>query len=1139
MTDEELETPERIGPYRVERAIARGGMAAVYEVQDPESRERYALKLLTQRGLARPRFDREYRALTRLDHPNIVRVYRFGFDEEDRPWLTMELLDGVAAQVHAKSCGRPGNPRRTAEVVRIVMHVADALDYLHRRSIVHRDLKSSNVMVLPDGRVKLLDFGTARMHGATEEITRKGEFVGTFAYASPEQLQGREVDPRADIYSLGVLFYRLLTGKRPFEADSPHALALLHIEQEPRPPQELAPGLARPLVELVLQMLAKAPELRPRSAKDVADRLREFAARSGRVDRPTMPLPPTLVGREAPLRDLRERLDDSPPGGMVVLSGPPGSGRRRLLEQLALDAHRKGRRVYRGEFPGGSALGPLYDLVQRATRSLPDLPGGGTEADRLSRAPRTAAPPPEAQAEMLDAVASAFIRRAQADGRGLVMHLLDLHKAPPLAVQAVRHLRAQAEEQDVSVIIFASCVPEADGQRSMMQRQFPDVERVELEPLRPREVGRLVGSMLGRTAPPPELARRIHDATGGLPGYVEEVVRAMAQEGLVHGEPSGEDSVSWVDRSSGRIAIPSSAREAVSLRLQALDPISRRIVAVLAVAGGTATAGMLVHGSDLPEELAEERLREMVADRILVLEDDEHYAFRLGLTAEILLSDLRATRRLVIQRRLATRLREARPSPLKVKLLLAAGEVDLALHDAVSWARSDIEGHDRAELLGVLQAVAARLGEVTEAPASLLARFHLYLAQALAERDPTDEQIDRHLDRAGALAAGWARKAEVYLARAQVARRRGDGPRERASITRARGLLDHVPDPLLHLRVNLAGAGRSMADGRYEDALVRYRDAQRGGEQGGDLAGAAKARSGAGLARYCLGELEAAERTLQGAAGAFERLGDGPGLWRAQVRLADVLREQARFSEAVSAALAAVDAVRRGAPPDLHARVLVHTIELLVEMFRLGEARELVAELRAIESAGAGPGLAARRSLVVGRVLVDSDEPLGALSLLEPAAADAERHELPVARARLLAWSGVAAARAGDLHHADDLTRRAVAMLRRERHLPALAEACRCRGIVRAEHEDPDRIYRPVVRWMDSQPARIARMSWLLARVDHAIARGDLRNALASLDRASRLLDDIGRRLSEADRASMRVHPWHRRIARHQGELAG
>ena len=130
-----MDTPDKIGPYRVIRPIARGGMAAVYEVEEPKSRQRLALKLLTQRGLAAPRFNREYRALARLNHPNILRVYRFGRSEEGRPYVTMELLDGVPAQVHAKAKGRPGTPQRTARVVRIISAVAEALRYLHARGV--------------------------------------------------------------------------------------------------------------------------------------------------------------------------------------------------------------------------------------------------------------------------------------------------------------------------------------------------------------------------------------------------------------------------------------------------------------------------------------------------------------------------------------------------------------------------------------------------------------------------------------------------------------------------------------------------------------------------------------------------------------------------------------------------------------------------------------------------------------------------------------------------------------------------------------------------------------------------------------------------------------------------------------------
>ena len=279
MTEVSIPIPARIGPYKVLRPLAQGGMAAVFEVQDPTTKEHVALKLLTHRGLAMPRFAREFRALTRLDHPNIVRVYRYG-SHQGSPFLTMELLDGQSVQAYAKSVGRPGRPRRTREVLRITALVADALAYLHTRGIVHRDLKSANVMVLRDGRLKVLDFGTAHIATAGEVITRAGEFVGTFAYASPEQITGGAVDARSDLYSLGALLYRLCTGRRVFEADTPHALARMHIDKVPRPPRELISALPQPVEDLILRMLAKDPADRPQSATEVANLIR------GRVRRP-------------------------------------------------------------------------------------------------------------------------------------------------------------------------------------------------------------------------------------------------------------------------------------------------------------------------------------------------------------------------------------------------------------------------------------------------------------------------------------------------------------------------------------------------------------------------------------------------------------------------------------------------------------------------------------------------------------------------------------------------------------------------------------------------------------------------------------------------------------------------------------
>ena len=261
-----------IGSYEVVRHIAQGNDSAVYEVRCPETGEPRAMKLASIRDSRFRRLQRTFSALNRLSHPNIIRVHELGTTEDGRPYLIFDFINGMPAQVYAKSLGPAGTKQRTDAVITIGIQLAGALDYLHDHQMIHRDIKSANVLVEPDTRTRLIDFGSALMPGATQPP--EAEFIGTYTYAPPEQIKGHPVSPESDIYAMGVLMYRLFSGVRPFRADSVRELARMHLEERAIPLIERVPGMPASISELVDHMMAKERSHRPRKARAVADALR-------------------------------------------------------------------------------------------------------------------------------------------------------------------------------------------------------------------------------------------------------------------------------------------------------------------------------------------------------------------------------------------------------------------------------------------------------------------------------------------------------------------------------------------------------------------------------------------------------------------------------------------------------------------------------------------------------------------------------------------------------------------------------------------------------------------------------------------------------------------------------------------------
>jgi eukaryotic-like serine/threonine-protein kinase len=271
-------SPTKIGRYEILDRIGRGGMGAVYRGRDAVLDREVAIKVMSADFAAddtsRPRFFREARAAARLQHRNIVTIFEFG-EEDDSPFIVMEFLRGEDL---ARRVRRPP-PLSVAEKIDIVSELCAGLQFAHEQGIIHRDVKPANVWLVPDGSVKLLDFGVAKFSSST--MTKEGAVFGSVAYMSPEQVQGRDVDGRADVFSAGVVLFELLAGKKPFTGDSPTAVLARILDDRPASAADLPADLPRLLVAAVMKSLEKNRDTRYRSAADMGADLR--AVRSGLV----------------------------------------------------------------------------------------------------------------------------------------------------------------------------------------------------------------------------------------------------------------------------------------------------------------------------------------------------------------------------------------------------------------------------------------------------------------------------------------------------------------------------------------------------------------------------------------------------------------------------------------------------------------------------------------------------------------------------------------------------------------------------------------------------------------------------------------------------------------------------------------
>lgn len=290
-------TLKKLGRYELIRVLGKGAMGIVYEGRDPNLDRRVAIKTVKVENLSEEaaaeyehRFRTEARSAARLQHPNIVSVYDSDRDG-DIAFLVMEYIQGDDLKHHLDR----GVRYSLEQSLKMIRDLLSALDYAHKQGIVHRDIKPANLLIEPGGRVKLTDFGVARIQDSGDATRTQGSMVGTLKYMSPEQVQGQKIDARADLFSVGVVLYQLLTDKRPFDGDNDFSIIHQIIGHHPPPPSSFNARLPAALDAVVARSLAKNRDERFASARDFAVALQ---AAIRRAEDPTV-VPPANPARSA------------------------------------------------------------------------------------------------------------------------------------------------------------------------------------------------------------------------------------------------------------------------------------------------------------------------------------------------------------------------------------------------------------------------------------------------------------------------------------------------------------------------------------------------------------------------------------------------------------------------------------------------------------------------------------------------------------------------------------------------------------------------------------------------------------------------------------------------------------------------
>ncbi|TMQ60206.1 MAG: tetratricopeptide repeat protein [Candidatus Eisenbacteria bacterium] len=882
--------PPHVSHYKIESTLGQGGMGVVYLATDDLLQRRAALKFLppelSQDPEARRRFLNEGRAAATLSHPNAAVLFEVG-TEGNEMFLAMEYVPGATLRELVAS-----GPLSWNEVLEMSLQILGALREAHAKGIVHRDIKGANIKRTPEGRIKVMDFGLAKIIGGST-MTRSDAILGTASYMSPQQIVGQEVDGRSDLFSLGVVMYELLTGRLPFVGDQSVAVAHAILHEDPITIRELMPEVPADLEHIVFKAMMKNPRERYQSAEEMAEDLARFrehdrrrragvheeldlvATRevvSARRERFLAP----MVGRERPMERLKAlhqevRVGE---GAAVCVAGEAGIGKSRLVDEFCRHCRREGTRVLvASSLFGGSASS--YQLFAEAIKQYFALRGVDSAQSLqrflFDRAPRIAGSIPvlsrflrfafatngptseEELWEVLDQVIC-FI----SEERPLVLVLEDLQWADEGSVRLFHFLTRRASGRRMFLLGTyrpEEAISESDGRQHPLQTMLRMLgredrfERIELARLSREEVMEVLARLYPGNDWGEEFGSLLYREAEGNPFFMVEILKLLTAEKIL----AKRDGTWTLATTADKISIPEKVYDVVMRRLSRLGPREREILELGAVEGDIFHSGTILRGLGLERMPLLKTLQFLEQIHHLIHAAGPQYHFDHSKIREILYDSI--------------------PPELRIEYHTVVGQF-LAESFGASEEHAGVIAHNllaaglKSEALPYLMlsaSAAARLFAHADA-IRYLERAESLLHDLHPHHPPVERvrELAEVRQRRGdqEYAAGRYRAALVsYEAALELTRSAPDARRE-ADIVRAIGRMQYL----------LGHPAESQRT--YEEAIGRYASLAEEARAAGDDARLNSAVRELGKLYFFKGDMEVAEQHMREAIALAEKRGD-------------------------------------------------------------------------------------------------------------------------------------------------------------------------------------------------------------------------------------------------------------------------